>query len=295
MSNIRSRDWVFTINNPEENDKPFELFADALYCVYQKERGEKEGTVHLQGYVEFKNEKRLSYFKKRMPRAHVEKRRGTRVQARAYCMKEDTRIEGPFEYGYWHEPKGKGHRSDLDSVRKAIRDGKSEIEIADDFFSSWVKYRGSFREYKGLISAPRSEKTQVICVIGPTGTGKSSSVRERSPSAYWKQPHSEWWDGYDGTSDVVLDDFYGWIRYESILRLLDRYPLTVQCKGGQINFNPRRIFITSNKWPDNWYDRTRCPTEPLLRRIDRLEWHGSTVTFFGLELNRMKLAVELLE
>lgn len=295
MSKIRGRDWIFVINNPKDSDKPFELFNDAIYCVYQKECGEKEGTFHLQGYVEFKNEKRLSYFKKKCPRAHVEKRKGTRVEAREYCMKEDTRVEGPFEFGYWHEPKGKGKRSDLDSIREAIKGGASDSKIADDFFGSWVRYRGAFREYRGIVQASRVEKTQVICLVGPTGTGKSASVRERSPEAYWKQPHSDWWDGYDGVSDVVLDDFYGWIRYESILRILDRYPLTVQCKGGQLNFAPRRIFITSNKWPDSWYDRGRCPAEPLLRRIDRLEWHGRDVTFFGLDLVRMKLNAELFE
>ena len=31
-----------------------------------------------------------------------------------------------------------------------------------------------------------------------------------------------WWDEYEGQPCVIINDFYGWIRYDDLLRLLDR-------------------------------------------------------------------------
>jgi hypothetical protein len=57
-----------------------------LYCI-GKEVGEK-GTPHLQGYIEFKAPRTWQTIKNLLPRAHIEKARGTRKQNIAYCSKE---------------------------------------------------------------------------------------------------------------------------------------------------------------------------------------------------------------
>ena len=49
--------WVFTINNPTEDDNP-QRWDGVRYLVYQKEKG-KEGTQHYQGYVVFEKKKSL--------------------------------------------------------------------------------------------------------------------------------------------------------------------------------------------------------------------------------------------
>lgn len=51
----KAKHWMFTINNPVAAEKT--LFPDGLpdfvkYIVYQVERG-AEGTVHVQGYIQF--------------------------------------------------------------------------------------------------------------------------------------------------------------------------------------------------------------------------------------------------
>jgi hypothetical protein len=66
----------------------------------------------------------------------------------------------------------------------------------------------------------------VIVLYGKTNLGKSYYVRKHAPDAYWKQ-RSVWWDGYEDHKDVVLDDFYGWIPFDNMLRLCDRYLLIV--------------------------------------------------------------------
>lgn len=92
------RNILITINNPDDSDL-LSLQSDRIqYSIYQVEKG-KEGTVHIQGYVELKQASRLTGIKKLFPRAHIERRLGTQQQAIEYCSKEDTRIEGPFEYG----------------------------------------------------------------------------------------------------------------------------------------------------------------------------------------------------
>jgi len=51
-----------------------------------------------------------------------------------------------------------------------------------------------------------------------------------------------------------------------MLQLLDRYPLRVEVKGSSVPFVSRRIIITSNASPDEWYPNIRDRT-PLMRRI----------------------------
>lgn len=52
-----------------------------------------------QGYVAFKSNKRLTVLAKQIPGAHWERRQGTHNDAKAYCSKEDTRQQGPWEIG----------------------------------------------------------------------------------------------------------------------------------------------------------------------------------------------------
>jgi len=97
------------------------------YCVWQIERGEN-GTRHVQGYAELVSKKTLAALKGWLPTAHFERRRGTAEQARDYCMKEDSREDGPFEHGTY-VPSQQGQRTDLEQVRDAIMAGASKRQI----------------------------------------------------------------------------------------------------------------------------------------------------------------------
>ncbi len=92
---------VFTLNNPTD-PIPFDV-EKMDYLVYQREVG-ANGTPHFQGYCEFKIQKRLGAVKELLGGAsvHIERRFGTQEQAIKYAKKEDTRVEGPWEFG---EPK----------------------------------------------------------------------------------------------------------------------------------------------------------------------------------------------
>ena len=71
---------------------------------------------------------------------------------------------------------------------------------------------------------------------------------------------------------MVIDEFYGWFKYDYFLRLLDRYPFITEYKGGSKDFNSKLIIITSNKNPNEWYKK--FDTSPMFRRFDHVwEFH----------------------
>lgn len=98
--------WCFTLNNPTAP----ELLAltnlshpeEVSYIIFGKEHHlEKEGfaptTPHLQGYVEFPSRRALASVKLLLgERVHLERRKGTGLQASDYCRKEDA---NPYELG----------------------------------------------------------------------------------------------------------------------------------------------------------------------------------------------------
>jgi len=272
---MTSTNWVFTINNPEQVPLLLtdEHKAFLKYILYQEEF---VTTRHLQGYLETRKQTRISALKKLFPTAHFEKRRGTRKQAVEYCTKEESRVSGPY---FWHKDelsfevfisalsKTNSNLTTLSLIKAMLDEGRSDQDIADEHFNTWVRHHRAFREYRLLKTKPRSSFDELIVVIGPSGTGKSRFAMDTYPNAYWKQ-RSNWWDGYQGQETIILDEFYGWIPYDLLLRLCDRYPLLLESKGGQIQCGATRIVITSNLVPSSWYKNVYQPS--LRRRISKI-------------------------
>lgn len=299
---MASRNWCFTINNPEPEEYPdqWSNLSNLKAGVFQMELGE-EGTVHLQGYVELNNPRQLQWLRRNLSaRAHWEKRRGSRKQAFEYCMKEETRLGFPSFFGSigenqacWHQaedgtnaglesllselnikltesqcPSNSVNSKKLLEIKQKLDDGCSLETISDEYFPLWVRYWRSFEKYLTTKTAPRTHACEVHVLFGPTGTGKSKWCLDNFPDAYWKQ-RSKWWDGYAGQSVVILDEYYGWLQYDTLLRLCDRYPLLVESKGGQLQFVAKCIVFTTNKLPDEWY--SNCYFPALERRVTK--WH----------------------
>jgi hypothetical protein len=262
--------FMFTINNPSGSDYPGD-WPHVRYIVWQLEQGES-GTPHYQGYVIFTKNMRTNALKTLNSRAHWENRRGTHEEAEDYCTKEDTRIGGPYKKGT--PPAKRGNKSALDRVRTAIDGGADMQTIARDYFGLWCRYRHSFLAYKLMTSGNRDFKTEVLVVWGPTGVGKSSFARRNFPDAFWKAK-SKWWDGYEAHEVVVLDDYYGWLPLDDLLRLLDRYPLYIETKGGTTQFLAKLVIFTSNKHPDDWYKNIPdVHRDALTRRLTYIHTWG---------------------
>ena len=83
---------------------------------------------------------------------------------------------------------------------------------------------------------------------------------------------AKWWDGYTQPPCVIIDDYRPRLcPFNELLRLLDRYPVRVEYKGGSIHFNSQTIILTTPKSPrETWASRTEEDIAQLIRRIDEV-------------------------
>lgn len=266
--NSTKRYFCFSINTPTDNDyqQLTDLYnsGDCRYLCYGKEHFDTEGkTPHLQGYLELTHSQRFSWIKKRLSRAHLEIRRGSRTQARDYCFKDD---ENPVEYGHW-KPDRQGQRNEMTQIKRKLDDGATEQDIATEHFSTWCRYNKHFKRYKSIMSGKRTWKTQVIVLWGPSETGKTSYVYENSdplPMEYM----NNFWSPYSGEPVVLWDDFSPDIMTrETFLKMTDRYPYQLRQMGAWTQWLPKTLYITSNYDPRTWYG---VDDAAVLRRLDRV-------------------------
>lgn len=242
------------------------------YVIFGRESCPTTGRRHLQFYIELKKAIGISRLKRELgdgfSTAHFEAAKGNSEENRRYCSKE----KDFEEYGSV-ATSSQGRRTDLDEIKRKIEEGASSREIADNYFSQWVVYRRSFEEYRALLQPPAHRpELKVRCLVGVAGAGKTRFIyeycNELGRPLWISRPSLQWFDGYGGEADVLIDDFRGQCDYEFLLRVLDIYPLRVPIKGGFVAWNPTNIWITSNLEPESWF-----PSEsvaPLRRRIHEL-------------------------
>lgn len=270
-----SRKWCFTLNNyvPEEEDKLKNWFDQGkiTYIVYGHEVG-ASGTPHLQGFVYFKAKQRMSALKKVIKRAHIEQAKGTIYDNYRYCTKDG---QGVVEFGT--KPQ-QGNRTDLASFKDAIKSGASDMDLADNFTNACCKFPKfiEFVRHAKLKEDNKAFKNVSVDVYwGDAGSGKTRKAYDDDPGLYRIDHASDrlWFNGYVGQKTVLLDDYYGGIKYSTLLHLLDGYPMDLQIKGGYTRKAWDRVIITSNKPPEEWYKQGMTPA--LKRRISKVMHFGT--------------------
>nr|WAE42894.1 MAG: replication associated protein [Cressdnaviricota sp.] len=146
-----SRDWCFTwfgenLNQQFVTDMFEKLYEQEKikYVVCQIEKCPDTDRLHLQGYLEcvpmrFTQAQKITG----MEGAHFEKRKGSQEQAINYCKKEESREEGPWEWGTKSfkkqlpakEKSAKFEWDDvLDSALLALRDQARDILFDEEVF-----------------------------------------------------------------------------------------------------------------------------------------------------------------
>lgn len=286
--NARSRSWCFTANNytPEllERIRGSVVEMSSFLC-FQPERGET-GTPHLQGFIHFTNPRALGGLTRLFGRGvHFESMRGTIDQAIEYCSKEDSRdSDAGFAYEeHGIKPVGQGLRTDILRLANMVQEGKRMRDVADEAPDVYVKFHRGLAALSSLYQEKRSEPPAVYWFWGPTGTGKTRAAYGEAETSgavpYFKMSTNKWWDGYEGQSHVIIDDYRcDFSTFAELLRLLDRYPMKVETKGGTVEFVATHIYITTPKTPvDTWATRSVEDVAQLTRRITEIRHYPSTV------------------
>lgn len=258
----RTRGFCFTDHVcDEEFWHQFLEEQEPAYVIIGRENAPTTGRSHFQGYFYFKNARSLSSIRRLLDGRHVEAARGSPEQNKDYCAKDGNIV---MELG---ELPRKGKRSDIETVKDGIkRHGKVRKVVEEVNSYQALKFAETYVKY---VEPGRAKQPNVYWYYGPTGTGKTwTAYRESNDSDRWVSGGTlKWFQGYDGHKDVVFDDFrHDHCSFSFLLRLLDRYPITVEQKGASRQFLAENIWITSPVHPKDCYPPGE-DVDQLLRRI----------------------------
>lgn len=258
-SGRQGRNWVFTINNFEEEDEAHVIGLsddDDVIRIIAEHEHLNEGTPHIQGYVSFNKRIYRTEVERRLGgRAYVALAGGTWKQNVQYCSKEGLVIVSK--------------NCDIDKING--EDGKLTLEVVeaarqmdpwsfeDKYPMVWVKHRQQIMNVMmdhGLREVENWDgnlKEKNYWIWGAPGIGKSRWAANLMPvQQQYKKAINKWWDGYNLVVHkiVMLEDFpnNGQMFAQHLKLWGDRYFFMAECKGSSLVVEPGRFFliITSN-------------------------------------------------
>lgn len=306
--NEQVRSWFLTVNAHEKDGVPSisadqvesafrEIDPDAEW-VFQLERGSEGGA---QGYLHYQATLLLSRSKPRrrqdvvrvlkargIPDAHLEKTRRVGAATR-YCSKDETRQAGPWwSSENFHESSirkskasGSGAVGDRMLLADAVDAGMTPQEIALDDQLRLLLTPGNWSFVEKIWAAQKAKRwssedreVEVTYVWGPTGVGKTRSVREAVPpeklyaaTLSTRDPFGK----YAFEPVLLLDEFRGDFPISQLLQLLDRYPVQLDRRYENAWAAWIKVYICSN-WPleDLYRDCPAADRAALRRRINKI-------------------------
>lgn len=246
-----SRDYVFTAWSIPVFDE-----SNCRYICWGEEVCPTTGKKHWQGFAIFNRTCRMPKAKAWIGAGndiHLETRKGSRVEARNYSIKDN-------KFSEWGLFEG---RTTKDIFKLNINDIKIEYP---EFYCRYHRGLEKLNIDMGLVW----RDVEVHWLWGPAGCGKTRSVIDKKD--VFKIDELMWWDGYNKENIILIDD----VDYESfekrrfMLNLLDGYRLRLSVKGGFVYAHWLVVYITSNWNP-----------ERLLLRDDAFERRVTSVTELG--------------
>jgi len=264
-----ARGWTLTLWNTDilevlKNSNP-------RYLVYAPEICPTTGKEHFQCYVYYNANRMLTAMRKTYKGHDVQIANGSAEENKCYIVgpyaknnKEKPFNPNAIEIGTM--PK-QGKRNDINEFIKAIKRGQREDDLDEDFGILRAKY-SRFEEKKIRECAKKEAKQQYRDGITPEvhvrwgnpRTGKTRFVYDKHGvdnvfrlTAGDGSKGSVWWSDYNGEEVILLDEFRGRMDWEYLLQLTDRYPMSLQTKGGSTWRTCKYIYICSNISPDKWY------------------------------------------
>lgn len=242
----------FTHNNYEDGDiEKIKAWDGIAYGVIGKEVGES-GTPHLQGYIKLAKRSALKTVTDKLQellgrRPHCEKTRGSPKQASDYCKKDGDFVE-------WGDMPKQGKRMDLEAAFAAADSDMKMIDLAREHQSTFIRYHKGIGKVRELHNAEKAEDWRDVLVkvyTGPTGCGKTRMAMAKKcddgrPPYKIQASQLQWWDGYEGESHIVIDEYANDVKCTQMLALLDGYKLRLPIKGGFTYARWKHVVITTN-------------------------------------------------
>ncbi|CAJ85967.1 replication protein [Malvastrum yellow mosaic alphasatellite] len=205
MPSLKSTFWCFTVfftASFAPDLVPLFENTHVSYACWQEEESPTTRRRHLQGYLQLKGERTLNQVKSIFGdlKPHLEKQRARKTdEACDYCMKEETRVSGPYEFGDYC-PSGSHKRRQRESViRSPVRMAEEnpslfrrvKAKIAEEDFHKTTReieilnLKSWQLRLNTLLERAPDDRT-IFWVYGPTGgEGKSTFARDLYRSGTW--------------------------------------------------------------------------------------------------------------
>lgn len=238
------KNWTFTVFFQDEAVEKdwFKKLEDIVdYACYGRELCPETKREHFQGYIQFKNRKRMSALKVLHPTAHWEIARGTDQSNYDYCSKD-----GVFtEIGTRIPVAAAAGKERYKRSRELAEAGDFDAIDDDIYIRCYSSLRCIHKDKRRKL--PDLEAPCGLWIWGSSGSGKSKMAREiGAESMYFKMP-DKWWDGYCDEDTVIIDDLdQTHVSMAYWLKIFaDRYAFPVHVKNGGLFIRPKRIIVTS--------------------------------------------------
>jgi len=291
----KSRTWCFTYFPEYQDHTEDELIGiiqafeelGTTYLIAGKESCPTTDRIHLQGYVRFRNARRLSFIKRHVSdRLTLNIAGGSAQQNKTYCSK------GGDYYESGTIPK-QGKRSDLAKAYAIAKAGGSIHDYLESDNPTWQGLQG-FHRLAAVVSmkdmaGKKTGNKEVHWYYGASGSGKTYYARVNNPDA-WVSPAAgnlRWFDGYIGQKVAIFDEFHPdhfRKHVELAHRLLHPWDEAVEIKGATISWRPQKIYICSLFSPQDFAKQVYSDdnaARQLLRRVTsvtRFECNGNAYT-----------------
>ncbi len=168
-------------------------------------------------------------------------------------------------------------KMDIEGMQKDIKEGLSDVEMFEKYPCGWAKFERVLSRYRVNLIKNRTEPTKGIWIYGDTAMGKSryakymiEQSKESWAMVYVGKKGDRIWldDDAIGAQNLIVEDFEGEWHLKYMLRLLDRYAMKAETKGGWVKIVAKCVWFTSNMHPKAYYQGAGWGRKnPLWRRF----------------------------
>ena len=235
------------------------------YFCFQYEMG-ASGNRHLQGFMHFSRPMDFEVVRAIFPTMHLDKCNGKSEDCRAYCMKDDTKIDG-FDFVEQGEFVEERQRSDMQTFQERVTSGATITELFEEFPHLTTTRLNSIvaiqQAYKKKEFAANSRDLHITYIYGEPDAGKTTFLRRvlgYTPLQYGKitDYKSGNFDEYNGQDIIVFDEYHGQYPLTMFNDILDGEPRELPARYANRIACYTKVFIISNYAIDELYRKDRA-------------------------------------